>query len=59
MGEGSLFLASELGLVVLLPEAAEDGLDGRPSVVAIAGAMGVHSANNVPRLPIKSRVVNP
>ena len=59
MGEGSLFLASELGLVVLLPEAAEDGLDGRPGVVAIAGAVGVHFTNNVTRLSIKIRMVNP
>ena len=59
MGECSLLLASELGLVVLLPEAAEDGLDGCSSVVAIAWSVSVNSANNMPRLPTKIRALNP
>ena len=47
MGEGSLLLAAEHTLVVLLDQAAEDGLDGGPRVVALPGAVAVHSTNYV------------
>ena len=50
MREGALLLADKLSLVVLLSEAAEDGLDSRPGVVVLARAVGVDTTNNMPRL---------
>ena len=50
MREGPLLLADKLSVIVLLPEAAEDGLDGSPSVVVLARAVGVDATNNMSRL---------
>ena len=59
MRECPLLLAGELSLVVLLPEAAEDGLDGLPRVVVLAGSVGVDSTDNMPRLAIWTWSGNP
>ena len=59
MREGPLLLAGELSLVVLLPEATEDSLDGLPRVVVLAGSVGVDSTDNMPRLAIWAWSGNP